>query len=235
MDPLNPQPNSPDAQASVDAAGAGGTEAGKGSEAAKVAIELDRLSEALGRKISDPEEALKAVKNLHSLVGDRSIADLRKKAEAHDTFEALVTGYAKEEGIGQEEARKHLADLARDSAPRKDDRVDAVLKEMSELKVQLQEKDFITEHPEAKSVLKELKALAAQTGQTIAEAYESSSLKGIVTKAVASDEREKTGTSLRPSNRSGMPSDRVKKALENLKTDHSSDAQDRAVKAALGL
>ena len=230
-----PQPKSPDAEASVDAAAAGGTEAVQASEAAKSAIALDKLSEALGRKITDPEEALKAVKNLHSLVGDRTIADLRKKAETHETYEQLVTGYAKEEGITPDEARKALGELARNAAPPRDERVEKVLDEMSALKMQLQEKDFIADHPEAKSVLKELKALAAAGGQTLSEAYESSSLKDIVAKAAASEEREKSGTSLRPSNRAGVASDKVKNALERLKTDRSGDAQDRAVKAALGM
>lgn len=236
MDSLNPQPNSPDVQGTVDEPGAGGTEAGKGSEAAKAAVELERLSEALGRKISDPDEALKAVKNLHSLVGDRTIADLRKKAETYETYEALVTGYAKEEGMTPDEARKALAELARGSAPQKDERVDKVLEEMSSLKLQLQEKDFLADHPEAKSVLKELKALSSATGQSLSEAYESSALKTLAAKAAASEEREKMGTSLRPSGRSGLPpSDKVKSALERLKTDRSGDAQDNAVKAALGL
>lgn len=233
MEPLTPNPD-PDAQASVDAAGAGTTEAGKGSEAAKAAIELEKLSEALGRKFTDPEDAMKALKNLNSLVGDRTIADLRNKAKTHDTFEALVAGYAKEEGIKPEEARKYLADLAQGSAPQKDERVDAIQKEMSDLKLQLQEKDFLVEHPEAKSVLKELKALAAQGGQSLSEAYESSSLKNIVSRAAASEEREKMGTSLRPSTRSGVPNSKVREALDRLKTDRSGDAQDAAVKAILG-
>lgn len=235
MDPLNPQPNPPDAQATVDGAGAGGKEAGKGSEAAKAAVELERLSEALGRKITDPDEAIKAVKNLHGMVGDRTIADLRKKAEAHETLEALIEGYAQEEGIKPEEARKALSDMARNSKPPKDERVDTVLKEMSDLKLQLQEKDFLSEHPEAKSVMKELKALAAQSGQSLAEAYESSALKNLAAKAAASEEREKMGSSFRPSNRHGAPSDKVKNALERLKNDRSGDAQDNAVKAALGM
>lgn len=235
MDPLNPRPNSPDAQETVDGSGAGGTEAGKGSEAVKTAVELERLSEALGRKISDPEDALKAVKNLHSLVGDRTIADLRKKAETHETFEALVTGYAKEEGITEDEARKTLADLARGSAPQKDERVDKVLEEMSSLKLQLQEKDFLAEHPEAKSVLKELKALSQATGQSLSEAYDSSALKDVVAKAAASEERERKGTSFRPSGMPGVPSSKSKEAIDRLKSDRSGDAMDNAVKAALGL
>ncbi len=229
-----PQPNTPDAQASVDAAGAGGTEAVQASEAAKTAIALDKLSEALGRKITDPEEAIKAVKNLHSLVGDRTIADLRKKAESHETFEQLVEGYAKEEGLKPEEARKYLSDLAKGSAPLRDERVDKVLDEVSSLKMQLQEKDFLADHPEAKSVLKELKALAAAGGQSLSEAYESSALKAMATRAAASEEREKMGSSLRPSGRTGVPSGKLKEAMERIKTDRSGDALDAAVKAALG-
>lgn len=235
MDPLNPQPKSPDAQETVDGSGAGGTEAGKGSEAAKVAIELERLSEALGRKITDPEEALKAVKNLHSLVGDRTIADLRKKAETHDTFEALVNGYAEEEGITPEEARKALSELAQGSGPLKDERVDKVLEKMSAMEMQLQERDFLEAHPEAKGVLKELKALAAAGGTTLAEAYDSSSLKEVMAKAKASEERDRMGTSFRPSGKSGTANGKVQAALERLKTDRSGDAQDNAVKAALGM
>jgi hypothetical protein len=235
MDQPNPQPKSPDAQPTVDAGGAGGTEAGKGSEAAKAAIELEKLSEALGRKITDPEEALKAVKNLHSLVGDRTIADLRKKAETYDTFEALVKGYAEEEGIKPEEARKVLEGLAKGSGPQKDERVDKVLEKMSSLEMQLQERDFLGEHPEAKSVLKELKALAAASGQTLAEAYETSALKSIVTRAAASEEREKMGSSLRPSSRTGAPSDKTRAAIERLKTDQSGDAKDNLVKHALNI
>lgn len=228
------QPNTPDAQASVDAAGAGGTEANQASEAAKTAIALDKLSEALGRKITDPEEALKAVKNLHSLVGDRTIADLRKKAESHETFEQLVEGYAKEEGLKPEEARKYLSDLAKGSAPLRDERVDKVLDQVSSLKAQIEEKDFLADHPEAKSVLKELKAVAAAGGQSLSEAYESSALKAMATRAAASEEREKMGSSLRPSGRTGVPSGKLKEAMERIKTDRSGDALDAAVKAALG-
>ena len=234
MDPLNPQPNPPDAGPTVDGGAAGGTEAGKGSEAAKSAVELERLSEALGRKVSDPEDALKAVKNLHSLVGDRTIADLRKKAESHDTYEALVTAFAKDEGITPEESRKRLDGMAKSSAPQKDERVDALQETVKNLVLQNQEKDFLLEHPEAKSVLKELRAIAAAGGQTLSEAYESSSLKGIVARASASEEREKMGSSFRPSGRSGVPNGKVSAAIERLKTDRSGDALDAAVKAALG-
>ncbi len=234
MDPINPQPNSPDVQVTVDATGAGGTEAGKGSEAAKAAIELERLSDVLGRKFADPEDALKALKHLNSLVGDRTIADLRKKAESHDTFEALVAGYAKEEGMKPDEARKFLAGLAEESGPRKDERVDELQKTVQNLVMQNQEKDFIAEHPEAKSVLKELKALAAQSGQSLSEAYESSALKTLAAKAAVSEERERMGTSLRPSGRTGVPNSKINDALNRLKSDRSGDALDAAVKAYLG-
>lgn len=234
MDPNTPNPD-PNVQATVDAAGTGAPKAGAGSEAAKAAIELGQLSQVLGREFKDPEDAMKALKNLHSLVGDRTIADLRKKAETHDTFEALVNGYAKEEGIKPEEARKYLADLAQGSQPPKDERVDALQKTVENLVLQNQEKDFLLEHPEAKSVLKELKALAAQGGQSLSEAYESSSLKSIVARAAASEEREKMGSSLRPSNRSAAPSTKLKDAMDRLKNDRSGDAQDKAVAAALGM
>lgn len=235
MDTRTPNPN-PDAQAPVDDAGAGNTEAGKVSEAEKAAIELERLGEALGgRKFKDAEDALKTIKNMNGLVGDRTISELRKKAETHDTFEALVKGYAEDQSLTPEAARKALMDLAKGSSPQKDERVDAVLQQVSELKLQLQEKDFLAEHPEAKGVMKELKALAAQTGQTISDAYESSSLKNIVARASASEEREKTGTSLNPSRRTGVPTGKVKEAIERLKTDRSGEAMDRAVAATLGL
>ncbi len=234
MDPNTPNPD-PNAQATVDAAGAGAPKAGAGSEAAKAAIELAQLSQVLGREFKDPEDAMKALKNLHSLVGDRTIADLRKRAETHDTYEALVNGYAKEEGIKPEEARKHFAELAQGSAPPKDERVDALQKTVENLVLQNQEKDFLLEHPEAKSVLKELKALAAQGGQSLSEAYESSSLKTIVARAAASEEREKMGSSLRPSHKAGTPSTKVKDAMDRLKSDQSGDAKDKAVAAALGM
>ncbi len=226
----NPDPN---VRPTVDGGGAGNQEANKGSEAAK--IELEKLSEVLGRKFENTDDALKALKNLHSLVGDRTIADLRKKAEVHDTFEALVTGYAEEEGITPEEARKALSEMARGSAAPKDERVDALQKQVENLVLQNQESSFLADHPEAKSVLKELKALAASGGQTLAEAYESSALKNIVAKAVASEEREKMGSSLRPSTRFGVPNSKVREAIDRLKTDRSGDAQDLAVAAILGM
>jgi len=235
MDQLNPQPTSPDAQVTVDATGAGGTEAGQGSEAAKSAIELERLSEALGRKFSTVDEALKTVTNLNGLVGDRSIQDLRKKAEAHDTFEALVEGYAKEEGLSQNEARKFLSDLAKGSAPQKDERVDSIAREVSDLKMTIQESAFLKDNPEASRVIKELKTLASATGQTLAEAYASSSLRDLAVKAAASEERAQMGTGLRPSSRTGVPNDKVRAAVERLKSDSSGDAQDNYVKEVLGL
>lgn len=235
MDPQTPD-TGPNVQSTVDGDGTGNQKAGGGSEAAKAAIELEKMSEILGRKFENADDAVKALKHLQSLVGDRTVADLRKKAETHDVFEKLVAGYAEEEGITPEEARKALTDMAKSSGTTgKDERVDAVLQQMSELKLQLQEKDFLAEHPEAKSVLKELKALAASGGQTLAEAYESSALKTLAAKAAASEEREKMGTSFRPSARSAMPTAKIKEALERLKTDRSGEAKDAAVAAAFGL
>lgn len=229
------QPKAPDAQAGASAdAGAGGAEANQQSEAAKAAVDLKKLSEALGREVKDVDDALKAVKNLHGMVGDRTIADLRKKAEAHDTLENLVRGYAEEEGLELEEARKQLSQLAK-SKVSKDERVDGVLKEISDLKLQLQEKDFLDSHPEAKALVKELKTMAQATGQSLADVYESSSLKELATKAAASGERDNKGTSVRPQGRQMPQSDRAKEALERLKHDRSGDAQDNYVKAVLGL
>lgn len=234
MDSKSPDLN-PNAQPTVDAGGAGNSEAGAGSEAAKAAIELAQLSQLLGREFKDPEDAMKTIKNLNGLVGDRTIADLRKKAETHDTFEKLVSGYAEEEGITADEARKFLADLAKGSGPQQDERVDVMMDKMSKLELQLQEKDFLSDHPEAKSVLKELKVLAAATGQSLTEAYDSSSLKDMLAKAAASEERGRMGNSVRPSAIPGAPNNKVREALERLKTDRSGDSMDRAVATALGL
>lgn len=235
MDKPDSQPGSPDAKATVDDAVAGGKEANRESEAAKAAVELKQLGEALGREFKDTDDAMKALKNLHSLVGDRSIADLRKKAESHDLFESIVSGYAEEEGLDLEEARKQLRDLAKGQSRKGDERIDVVLKEVSELRLQLQEKNFLDEHPEAKSVLKELKTIASSTGQSLSDVYQSSSLRELAVKAVAAEEKEKTGTMMRPSARQVPPS-AVKEALDRFKANPtSSEAKDAYVKAAMGL
>src|SRR3990167_7852609 len=76
---------------------------------------LAALNEVLKRDFKTRDEALKSVDNLHRMVGDNAVAELREKAKDADMFAKVVLRYSKEEGVTNEEARKALLDIAMDT------------------------------------------------------------------------------------------------------------------------
>lgn len=160
------------------------------------------LNATLKRDFKTREEAVKSVDNLHRMVGDSAVAELREKAKDADLFVKMVEKYASDEGVSKEEARKTFLETIMDTQPDKKDEKPVVTSEKTNASitearleaalVKLQEKDLLEAYPEAKLVINDLKALrAVQPDKELKDIYEASSLKDMAQKAVAY-EKEKT-------------------------------------------
>lgn len=157
------------------------------------------LNEVLKRDFKTRDEAVKSVDNLHRMVGDNAIAELRERAKDAELFSKVVENYAKGEGITTEEARKELLAEKRMEQPpaKQEEQKQAVAPELErkldEALIRLQEKELLEAHPDAKLVLNDVKALrAANPGKELKEIYEASSLKDMVAKAVTYEKEKST-------------------------------------------
>ena len=99
------KPNTPDS------AKPEGEKDGKPDEA------LAALNEVLKRDFKSRDEALKSVDNLHRMVGDNAIAELRESYDA-DNFLKVVSRYAQDEGVTNEAAERRL-EAVMDTQPEK--------------------------------------------------------------------------------------------------------------------
>jgi hypothetical protein len=166
------------------------TEGGKDGKPDEV---LALLNETLKREFKTREEALKSVDNLHRMVGDQAVAELREKAKDADLFSKVVSRYAKDEGVSNEDARKAILEITMDTqpeekkseaAPEKVQTSSATEARLEQALVKLQERDLLEAYPEAKLVLADLKALRSiSPAKELKEIYEGSGLKDVATKA----------------------------------------------------
>lgn len=160
---------------------------------------LAALNEVLKRDFKSRDEALKSVDNLHRMVGDNAIAELREKAKDADNFLKVVSRYAQDEGVTNEAARKTLLEAVMDTQPEKKvetkevAQTSATEQKLEMALVKLQERDLLEAYPEAKAVLSDLKSLRSVTpNKELKEIYEASSLKDMVTKSVAYEKEKAT-------------------------------------------
>jgi len=158
---------------------------------------LSVLNQVLKREFKTRDEAVKSLDNLNRMVGDNAIAELRKRAQDSDNFEAIVSAYAENENLTKQQAREDLLKeiqktSTKTEVPSSEKNMDnAVLQEVKSLKMKLQEKELLEIYPEAKSILKELKDLSQiYSGKELKEIYETSALRDTVRK-VADLEKEK--------------------------------------------
>jgi len=234
-----PNPTDPGAEHGADASG-GGAEGASGTPKAdgpQADMSLASLNEALGRKFETSEEAIKSLKNLNSLVGDTAIQELKKKALSAPLLDQLVRKLADEKGLSREDALAQLqeeAGKAPGATPEADEKYRELKEQIDSLKMSNEEKALLETHPASIHAMKELKTLAAATGQSLQEAYESSNMKAFAETAAESKERNDRGTGVMPSARHALPVNESAKATEAYKKDPSSANADKMVAAALG-
>jgi len=127
----------------------------------------EALKEIFGQEIT-LEEAKKKVGGLKSLVGDQKVAEYRQKAEAYDDLlnkinsgDSYVEKYARDNNVTTEEAASEIG---------------AIRRSFEESQVEntrlnrLEEKLFLTEHPEAKPYLDDISVMAKAKGVSLDEA-----------------------------------------------------------------
>lgn len=240
MEPSDTRPGATDAHATDVAAGAGGAEAKQAQTTATADPVLEFAHKATGRKFGSVDEAQKAISNLNSMVGDRTLAETRKKAERGERFDRVVEGYAKAHGLSFEAAQTELDSLAEAKQEARAAQTDDsdVKKELGTVKERLDVADLLTSHPEAKHVLDDLKSLAKAKGVSIQEAYEASTVLQTAAKSMAqsSDKDNGGSTTMSPSRKlqSTQTNQRVAEAKERFEKSRTSDNADALVEAALG-
>jgi len=151
------------------------------------------LNATLKRDFKTRDEALKSVDNLHRMVGDNAIAELREKAKESENFTKVIEAVAKAEGLDVSEARKQVLDELMNTQPAESIKeeqkaqpaaTDARYDKMAAKLDRLEERDLLETYPEAKNVIKELKDLkTVYADKELKEIYEASSLKDVAIKA----------------------------------------------------
>jgi len=170
------------------------------------------LNTVLKRDFKSRDEAVKSIDNLHRMVGDNAIAELREKAKDGELFVKTVQKYASDEGITEADARKALLDVVMDThteptktvAPEQAAKASVTEARLEAALVKLQEKELLELHPEAKLVLNDVKALRAVTpDKELKDIYETSSLMQAAQKAAEyeKDKATKESTAVVPNNR----------------------------------
>jgi CHASE3 domain sensor protein len=235
------QPKDSDASALDVEAEAGSEEAKTYSDKADGTDVLGFLSRTLKRDFASLEEAGKSLTELNSRVGDRAIAETRKKAELAGTFDALVEGYAEEQGKSVTDAREELLALAQSkkkSSSNTGANAQPESKRLAELELRLDLADLLVTNPEAKHVVDELKDIASVKGVSLQEAFRSSKAIQAAAKALSSSGDKNTkGTVTHPSSRTGVaqPNRKTQESVDAYKKERTHENADRMVRNALGL
>ena len=150
-----------------------------------------KVAGVLGREFKDPEDLLKSVDNLHRMVGDQSIAELRTKAAEADNFAKVIGVYAKSEGLSLADARNELLNSVNDMSdvtpaqPTEAAKVsipEELVKRLERAEAvadKIQERELLELFPESKHVINEVKALAKAAGKELKEFYEASAIKEV--------------------------------------------------------
>lgn len=237
MSDPNNKPNSTDPGTNGAAAPGGGTDAGTAADRQNGANPvLAFLKETTGRDFSSIEEAAKSVKSLNAMVGDKSIAELRKKAGAADQLEKIVHGYAKSQGLEPEDARKDLLALIEQGGQGSADPM--ILEKVSSVEQRLDLADLLAAHPEAKHVLDDVKDLAKARGVSFEKAYASSAALQSAAKATAASMTKEGGqpSSSKPSSHIAVNTQGkdYEAALATFKERRTESAAEDLVRAALG-
>ena len=205
---------------------------------------LSFLKETTGRDFASIDEAKKSVQHLNSMVGDKSISEMKKRAELGETFEKVVKGYAKENGMSAEAARADLLALmesedgGKNGDGKSTQQATPEAAKIAELEQRLDLADLLKAHPESANVLDDLRDLAKARGTTLQATYEASKLlQGAAKAAAASNSKDGLPSSVTPSNRLSA-TDRSR-ALEDAQSAFEKDRSEKnanaLVAAALGL
>lgn len=228
----------------------GNKDGGANSQVAPAKDEfLEVMNETMGRTFASREDALKSLTNLKGMVGDQAIADLRKQAEDGSHFKKVVEAYSKEHGIAFDAAKNELiSDLnsmenVQDTKPtapsggNDDARYGELKTEVTTLKMQLQEKDLVAEHPASAKVMNELKSLAAHSGKGLKETYEGSGLKALAEAALAADKanEKKPSPDVTPSSRTSPDIEGNSELVKTVQEKGLESDKVNLVKKALGI
>ena len=139
------------------------------------AVDLSRINELAGREFKSVNDFEKHYQELKSFVGDQKVKEYRSKAE---NFDKIVSTYAEDNSLSSEEAIEELTALTANSKigdnSSSNSNMNSELKEIRELKKQLELKDLVSKHPEAESVLDIVKELANSQGKSAEDMYKSS-------------------------------------------------------------
>jgi hypothetical protein len=177
----------------------------------------DVLSEALGRKFTSDEDALKSVKDTYDYVG--------KAGKYHKAVESV----AKARGVSEDEAVKIIMES---SSQNPETQVPPAIDDSKFISRQeFEEKQFYAEKKEYVPFKEIISALGAQTGKSPAEVVELDTFKTVYGKAQAADEFEKSKSVLSTNPRLGSAQDKISTAREALRDGSVAVAEANAVDA----
>lgn len=211
---------------------------------------LELFNKTTGKEFKSRDEAVKSLDHLNKMVGDNAIASLRTKAEEAENFTKVVNAYSKDHGVPPSEARaallKQVEEIMEGTQETTQQPAQAKPSESGEGKKALdiatsllekyQEKELLEAHPEAKSVINEVKMLAKVNGKDLMKAYEESALKEMAIKAAEIDKKKtEPGTSAAPNARTAPTLEGMADIIKAVKTFGRDSDKEALVKKVLGM
>lgn len=185
---------------------------GSGSQPAGLKEVLER---ELGKKFSDEQSALKAVKDTFNYVGKAG------------KYQKAVESVMQSKGLSEDDAISFIANTSKAQSQEVDMSKYATREE-------LQERDFYSEKPDLKPYQATINAFRkANPDKTLSEVIELPEVKGILDKAIAQDTVAKQKSVLHSNQKIGIASDKMTKAREASQQGNVAEATKNAVGAVI--
>lgn len=174
---------------------------GEGTASKDVSV-AEVLSSTLGKDFKDDDTALKAVKDTFNYVGGMG--------KYKETLKALESKL----GVSGEEAvLQRMEEVAKITSEPRD------TSDVSDLRKQVEDLTFYKDNPKYEGHRDLLNELRNDTGKSLPEIIKSETLQGVLEKAMAHDEVQKSKSVLESNPRLGQVRDKMKEATESAQTD----------------
>lgn len=194
------------------------TEIGSGSVAAV-------LSATLGKVFPTDDAAIKAVKDTFSFVNEA--------AETKKTVQSLKQQF----GVDDAGLKKLMENLASTTTHQPSATSNSSSSELaskvSSLEAKLDESTFYSDNPDLKPYAGLLGELRQTTGKSLSEVAKSDAVKGVIDKAKAHDESEKSRSILQSNPRLGQVQNKLTEARDAVKSGNYSAASAGAISAVI--
>lgn len=158
----------------------------------KEVLEVEELKKITGRDYKTKDDVVKHIEELNKFVGDKSIAEARKKASEYDKLMAEAKIIS-----GEDKTNQNINEPS----------------EISKLREDFERSELLRKHPESESVLQTIQAISKAEGISMQSAYEKH-LEPIVKAKLEADKAKETEQNISVNSKQRMTSDKANKLSE---------------------